>query len=184
MPIAYLLPTGQTDTDSNIATGAFTDVDEGVDAGTPDGNYAVSIDKAWAGGQIVTYTMEDLPGGATTVNSVILRARGFITGTWVDDTIDYEWRTTGIGMTGVVNWNFEADDALGVEDRQATLTGGPPTVAVVNATIVQIKQIYGGTKSKEAITYSWDGFELEVDYNVAAAGVARQVISAYQRLNG
>ena len=51
MTIVYLKATAISDPDSNINSGTVTDIDEGVNAGTPDGNFIGSVTNVWSGGK-------------------------------------------------------------------------------------------------------------------------------------
>ena len=168
MPIAFLKPTSQTDAGPNIATGALTDVDEGVSGA--DGNLEVSIGKVWLTPFFVEWALEDLPGDADSINSVILRVRARIVGTWVDDSIQYAWTIQGTNVAHpLLEWDFQADGGAGLANRQQTVTDSP-TVANINAALIRVTQTYSSSMAKEAITHDWDCFELEVDYNTAAVG--------------
>lgn len=168
MPIVFLKPTSQTDTGVNVATGVLTDVDEGV-AGA-DANLEVSVGKQWATPFFVEYGVEDLPGDADSIISVKLRIRARITGTWIDDSIQYNWTVVGTGMSGQVQWDFENDFGAGLANREVTTTGSP-TVANVNAALIRVTQAYSGSMAKEDITHDWDCLELEVDYDTGGGNV-------------
>lgn len=168
MSIAFLKPTGETDAGSIIASGVLTDVDEGVSAA--DGNLEVSKTNSWSGSTVV-FDMEDLPGDADSINSVILRVRAK-TDNGVDDTIFYTWDVLGTEMEGFsVTWIGVTDAGAGLQNRTDTGTGSP-TVANVNAAQIRVDQTnFSQLMNPDGTTHSWDCFELEVDYNVADGDV-------------
>jgi len=173
MPIAYLFPDGVTDTDSNIDSGVLTDIDEGVDGGTPDAALMTSVANDWAGGAAITFTLTDLPGEATGINSVTLRVRAEVGGGLDNDTIDYVWdMAAGAGFNAnTVAWD-ETDEAAGLADRTASVNSGA-SVAQVNAASVRVRQLnWSQTKGPDNLFHAWDGFELEVDYAAADPNTA------------
>lgn len=166
MPVAFLFPDAQTDAGANVASGALIDVDEGITGA--DAAVEVSIDKQWAAPGFIEFGLDDLPGAATSINSVILRVRARIVGTHIDDNIQYAWTIQGTNVAHpLLEWDFQADDGAPLANRQQTVTDSP-TVANINAALIRVTQTYAGVMAKENITHDWDCFELEVDYNVTA----------------
>jgi len=167
MPIVYLLPTGETDTGAVIASGALTDVDEGVDAGTPDAALETSIANSWAAA-VVSYVMGNLPGDADSINSVTLRARGQVSGGWADDAVSYAFDLVGANAAHpAISWDFQTEDGNALADKSGVVTDSP-SVADVNAMTVEISQAFSQDMGPDGAIFAWDGFEIEVDYTASA----------------
>ena len=167
MAIVYLLPTGVTDVDVNIGSGALTDVDEGVDAGTPDAALMISVTNGWTNQftSRISFALDDMPANDA-INSVTLRVRGEVVNPGTGDTYTYTWDTSN--MTGSLTWT-NADDNAGLANRTATITGF--SEALINAALVEVGiTARSQDKGNDGHDHRWDGFELEVDYDPPAAG--------------
>ena len=166
MPTVFLKPTGETDIQNVISTGALTDVDEGVTS--PDAALETSIVNAWAG--VVVYDLEDLPGDADSINSYTLRVRAQIGGGRTDDSVTNEWDAIGTGIIiSPITWIFINEDGDPLADKTG-IGSGTPTVAQINAAQIQVEQtVYTQSMAPDGAFHAWDCFELEVDYAVAGA---------------
>jgi len=176
MTIAFLKPTAVTDTDSNIGSGTVGDVDEGVSGA--DANRIESVQDHWSGAKNIDFTMEDLPGGASSINSVKLRVRGGITQQGEkDDSASYAFSVIDGNLSGNVQFN-QADDGAGWINRVTTLTGSP-SVSDVNACKVRWTNtiVFEQGEFLDQTTCSLDAFELEVDYDsiTSALGTSTSV---------
>jgi len=169
VPIVYLKPTTAINT-SAIDTGVLTDVDEGVNGGTPDGNLQVSIANNWATGP--EWRLESLPAGVGKINSATLRIRAAASGGWSDDSLVWAWATYVVGGSGLgagtVTWDFETDDGAGLANRTVDVTG---TVIASDLVVGKDVRIFADTTFNQSMgpdsgVLSWDGFELEVDYEL------------------
>ena len=172
MPIAFLKPTAENDGSGIIASGVLADVDEGV-SGADGAEECMDVN--FLGGMVAFWDMENLPGDADSVNSVILRVRGRVAGGWTDDIITYQWTILGTNGGGAsVSWDFETEDGDALVNKQSTVTDSP-TVANVNAFQVQGAQsFFDQIMSPDAGFHCWDAFELEVDYSTAGINLFRR----------
>lgn len=173
MPTVNLKPTGQTDVGSVIASGAVTDVDEGLAAA--DGNLEASIVNSWSGNAVI-FDLEDLPGDADSINTVALIVRARVDNQ-VDDSATYEWSVDGTGMAGYLAvWVAAVHSGNGLENFADGTGTESPTVANVNAAQIRVSQIFSQSMGPDGITHSWDTLELQVDYSVAALAFPYHVI--------
>lgn len=174
--VAFLEPTGVTDSDSNISSGAVTDIDERVD--NPDGNLMVAISNGWNGpggptGNNIVFTMADLPSEAAVVTACFLRVRAQVAGAAnPDDFTQFVWESLNLGGLGV-NWSHLDSTAGGnLVDREILLNGNPfgsgtYTVQQVNDAVIRVRQVnFIRDMGADNMHHDWDAIELEVHYNI------------------
>lgn len=164
MPIVFLKPTSETDANNLIVAGVLGDVDEGVSGA--DAALETSKTGTWSG-TFAEWTLEDLPGDASSINSVILRVRGQVAGGWTDDSVQYFWAAFGTNLAHpTLQWDFETEDGDALTNKQQTVTDSP-TVANVNAATIRTTQAYSASMQGDGSFSAWDAFELEVDYETS-----------------
>ena len=107
MPTATLVPTALTDSNSNVAAGAYTDIDETI--ASADGLTLDSVTNQWTGyafastASAFSFTMSDLPAAATSINTVQFRVRGRCTSTQgPDDVVRYRCYVSGTNAPSTV----------------------------------------------------------------------------------
>lgn len=174
MPTVSLKPTALSDPNGNIASGLVTDVDEGISA--PDGNEQITIANAFSG-QNPSYTMEDLPGDAGDINTVLLFVRARVE-SFADDTVVYGWRPVGTnaGGFGTLNWVAAIDTGKGLETR-VTAGSESPSAADINAWTIEIQQTYSQSMGPDGIFLGVDCFEIQVDYDVVSGTTYTQSVA-------
>jgi len=179
MPTATLVPASLVDTNSNVAAGAYTDIDETIAAA--DGNTLDSVIDNWTGsgtGSAFSFTLTDLPAEASTINTVQFRVRARVTsdGGGVDDIVSFVCDVQGFNAP-TTTANFSSADAdNGFYNRGATSgVSSSALVSDVNGWTVRVYQdvyllegeIYPGA---DGINLEIDCIEIIVDYNVAGGG--------------
>jgi len=176
MATAILVPTGITDASANIASGAATDIDNGVD--TPaDGALVVTVLDEWVTGSVI-FTMSDLPGDFDTVNTVQFRVRGQFVNPGSGDQTDYIFTLTGASLpaTTTALWD-EADDGSGFENFGAgSAEGNSATEAQINAwTVVLTQANYTKDKNPDLLYLNVSEIEIAIDYDAAVGGGATEL---------
>jgi hypothetical protein len=169
MAVVYLKPsTAHTDSDSNVSSGSYTSIDEGVAGAT--GDLMVAVNDNWTNQSTasITFPLENLPADADVINSIKLRVRAQIAGDATpDDTIIFTWDVIGTGApTGSVTWSNTADATASgsLVNREVTLSG-TPTVLEINALSIRLRQTsYSRSMAADGTHHDWDAIELEVDY--------------------
>lgn len=169
MPIVFLKPTAQADPDSNIISGVLTDVDEGISSA--DGVTEQGKINKWNSGTVryIEYAMEDLPGNATSINSIIIRVRARVSGGWINDLVTWVWNIVGSNINAAgVGWVGEFDDGNGLVTKATTDRNQGASVADVNAAVVRVDQgLYSQSAGPDGLFHAWDCFEIEVNYEAA-----------------
>jgi hypothetical protein len=171
MPTATLVPNGLTDANSNVSTGAVTDIDETIDSA--DASFLGSVTGVWTGsgaGSAFTFDLTDLPSDAASVNTVQFRVRARVNGTWAPKIIGSNTYICDVQGTNAPStapqWNY-VDARFGVTTNRGDSSGAATSASVadVNAWTVRVYQfentISGGTDHALEI----DCVEIIVDYN-------------------
>jgi hypothetical protein len=170
MAIAILVPNSLTDSNSNVASGSYTDIDEGIDSA--DGNKLVSVTDGWTGFQTAnafTFTLTDMPADALTINTVQFRVRAKVTGTPDIDEAFYRCDVQGTNApTTKANWE-DGEIGDGFENKgAASAVSSSATVAEANAWTVRVYQSgYVDTGNPGSYKFEIDCVEIRVDYNAA-----------------
>lgn len=170
---AVLVPISVTDTQSNIGSGAYTDVDSTVDS--PDGAFIISVADAWTGGvgtaSAFSFTLTDLPAAAENIISVQLRARARINNSVNDiDIIVCDISGTNAPTETIY---FSKANAATITTRTTAEITTVATVANINGWSVRVYQS-GFTQvgqGADGQTFSLDEIDVVVKYGgTASAG--------------
>jgi hypothetical protein len=178
MATATLVPTSLTDSQSNVAAGAYTDIDNTIASAS--GTTLDSVTDEWtpsAGtGSAFTFGLSDLPSGALSVNTVQFRVRARTTAPGaVDDTIQYDCSVQGSNAPSTTAVFSTSDVGTGFINRGAP---SPVTVTAavsdVNAWTVRVYQLAAvdGTflpGADDGVNLEIDEIEIIVDYNETPA---------------
>lgn len=169
MATATLVPNSLTDTNSNVLTGAVSDIDETI--ASADGNTLDSVANEWTGGSgtgsAFSFGLTDLPATALSINTVQFRVRARVTG---DSTYlvlsDYTCEVVGTNApTNKAEWN-QGDLASGFNNRGASSPAtSSATVDEVNAWTVRVYQSNYSETSPDNLNLEIDCVEIIVDYN-------------------
>lgn len=170
MPTATLVPTALTDTNSNVAAGAYTDIDETI--ASADGTTLDSVTNQWTGGpgtgSAFSFTMSDLPAAADSVNTVQFRVRARVTGTAQTDDAAYVCDVQGTNAPSTTaTWAAPDEIGDGLENKGAT-SGVTTSASVtdVNGWTVRVYQSgYVDNSDPGAYNLEIDCVEIIVDYN-------------------
>ena len=169
MPTATLVPTSLADSNSNVAAGAYTDIDETI--ASADGSTLDSVTDEWTGGagtgSAFTFGMSNLPAEAVTINTVQFRVRGRVTGTNTTDAVSYKCDITGTNApTTVARWTHnDAGSGLANNGAASGVTSAA-TVAEVNAWVVRVYQtLYSTEGAGDGLNLEIDCIEIIVDYS-------------------
>jgi hypothetical protein len=163
---AILVPNSTTDTQSNIASGAYTDIDSTVDS--PDGLFVTSVADGWTGGvgtgSAFSFALTDLPAAADNILSVELRARAKVTGR-VDDIATYVVDISGTNApTDAII--FSSSTHSSVTNLTTGQKSSSATAANINGWSIRVYQSgffqQGGA---DGITLGIDELEIIVRYN-------------------
>jgi hypothetical protein len=163
---AILVPNSVTDSQSNIASGLYTNVDSTVDS--PDAAFITSVADGWTGGtgtgSAITFTLTDLPAAAENISSVELRARGRINNSG-DDISVILCDITGTGAP-TNNISFSKLNATSLKN----ITTGPintsATAANINGWSVRVYQSgWSQEGAADGQTFSLDEIDVVVKYN-------------------
>jgi hypothetical protein len=169
MPTATLVPDSLTDANSNVAAGAYTDIDETI--ASADGNTLDSVVDAWTGsgtGTAFSFTLTDLPATASSINTVQFRVRARVTGKssgtdeWV---VTCDVQGTNAPSTTAV-WRGIEDGDAGFFNRGSGSGGSSPaSVTDVNGWSVRCYQSGWVDNSGDSFNFEIDCIEIIVDYN-------------------
>lgn len=165
MATATLVPTSLTDSQSNVASGAYTDIDNTIASAS--GTFLASVADAWSPsvgtGSAFTFGMSDLPSGALSINTVQFRVRGKVTSdATYDDDVVYTCDVSGTNAP-TTTATFSSDDSNdGLINRGASSpVTSSATVDEVNSWIVRV---YQPTHNIEVeIAPGADNFVLSID---------------------
>ena len=164
MPIARLVPNAApTDSNSNIASGAYTDIDSTVDAA--DGNLVTSVTNGWTGGpgtgSAFTFALTDLPAAADSISSVNLRTRAR-TNSRIDDINVYMCDLTG---TNAPANSISLPIGSTLTNRQTGDISTSATPSEINGWVIRVYQSsFSQTGGADGSSLSIDELELEVTY--------------------
>ena len=176
MPTTTLVPSSLTDTQSNVAAGAYTDIDETI--ASADGTTLDSVTNEWspaAGtGSAFTFGLTDLPAEAYSINTVQFRVRARVTATGTpDDDAEYICDVQGTNVpTTTPSW-FASDAGAGFANRGASSpVTSSATVAEVNSWTVGVYQSSYTLELEinpgaDDLNLEIDCIEIIVDYNTA-----------------
>lgn len=165
MPTATLVPSALTDAQSNVAAGAYTDIDETI--ASADGSTLDSVTNEWtpsAGtGSAFTFTMTDLPAAALSVNTVQFRVRARVTATGTpDDDAEYICYVQGTNAPSTTAAWQASDSGAGFANRGAST--GVSTSASVTEVNGWTVRVYQSSYTFEAeINPGADDLNLEID---------------------
>jgi len=171
MTTATLVPTSLTDTNSNVAAGAYTDIDTTIASAS--GSTLDSVTNGWSpsdgAGSAFTFGMSDLPAAATSVNTVQFRTRGRTTGTYSNDNIIYvcDVQGTNAPSTKANFYSVNAGGAITNKGASSPVTSSA-SVTDVNGWTVRVHQaLYEASGTPDGINFEIDEIEIIVDYNEA-----------------
>jgi len=171
MTTATLVPTGLTDANSNVAAGAYTDIDETINSA--DGSTLDSVINQWTGGtgtgSAFVFAMSDLPATADSVNTVQFRVRSRVTG-GTNDLVGYTCDVSGTNAPTTTSTWETSDSGSGFANRGASSgVTTSATVAEVNGWTVRVYQSeYTAVSTADGTNFEIDCVEIIVDYNEAA----------------
>jgi hypothetical protein len=174
MPVVVLKPNGLIDTNSNVASGSWSQVDE--DWLSFDGTTMDSVANEWTGGVGATFecNLSNLPADAGSINSWELRARAGVGGDATpDDTIEYTFEVYSGAILGSANiiWD-DADSAASpnLVNRTATESTSPGTVTQINNAQIRMRlTAWTRNMGSDGMFLSIDAIQLEVDYELQGA---------------
>ncbi len=168
MAMAVLVPNALTDTNSNVASGAYTDIDSTVD--DADANLLVSVANAWTGsgtGTAFSFALTDLPAAADTVVSVELRVRARFDNS-SDDIITVICDITGTNApTDSITWTVSTAALSNKSTNAISTSATPANINGWSARVYQSSFFQEG--AADGVTFSIDEIELIVQYNPAAS---------------
>ena len=182
MATASLVPVSETDADTNIASGSFTDIDN-----TIVGASAVAVvcqANKWTGqsdstqGGEILFGLTNAPGDFGSFNSIRVQVRARVTGGGAGDTM--EWRCEIEGTNAptdatTCSWD-EADDGVGYEDKEFTDSTVTPSAADINGWVVHVYQwLYNQDKGPDDLQWEIDEIELILDYDASSDVLQSQV---------
>lgn len=172
MPTATLVPTSLTDANSNVAAGAYTDIDETI--ASADGNTLDSVAGDWTGttgtDTAFSFGLSDLPATADSINSVQFRVRARVTGS---TNLGVSWVKCAVSGTNAptttTRW-IESETGDGFVNKGASSgVSSSATVAQVNAwTVIVYQEAWSTVEGTAATNLEIDAIEIIVDYNEAA----------------
>ena len=170
MPTVTLVPTALSDPSSNVAAGAFGDIDETI--ASADGSTLDSKTNQWTNyssgstASQFTFTMSDLPADAASINTVQFRVRARCTSTNpgdIENDATYKCYVSGTNAPSTVATWIAANDADGGFANRGASSGvtSPATVAEVNSWSVGVYQhTFSGASDSPPVL---DGLNLEID---------------------
>ena len=164
MALARLVPNAApTDTQSNVAAGAYTDIDTTVDAAS--GSFVTSQTNGWTAGpgtgSAFTFALTDLPAAADAVTSVNLRIRSR-TNSRTDDVNLLTFDITG---TNAPTNSLTSTTGSTLTNKQTGAIETSATVANVNSWLIRVYQsAYEAVGGADGSSLSIDELELEVIY--------------------
>jgi hypothetical protein len=175
MPTATIVPASLSDTNSNVAAGAYTDIDETIAAA--DGSTLDSVTNQWTNGpgtaSAFTFTLTDLPAAALSINTVQFRVRARVTPTGaVDDIVSWVCDVQGSNAPTTTANFTSADEGAGFANRGAS-TGvtSSALVSEVNSWTIRVYQsAYSPESTADGLNLEIDCIEIIVDYNESGAG--------------
>lgn len=175
MPTATLVPDSLTDSNSNVAAGAYTDIDTTIAAAS--GATLDSVTDGWTGGvgtgSAFTFTLSDLPATATSINTVQFRVRARVTGTDAAIEVKDLWQITCDVSGDNAPTTTAKFDSFDVGDGFMNLGASAPvtssaTVAEINAWSVRVYQNkWTQISTADGLNIEIDEIEIAVDYNTA-----------------
>ena len=176
MATVTLVPTSLTDANSNVAAGAYTDIDETI--ASADGTTLDSVTNGWTGGpgtgSTFSFGMSDLPADAVSVNTVQFRVRARVTrtggGGLEDDDVTYKCDVSGVNApTTTAQWT-NTDAGAGFANRGASsAVTSSALITDVNSWNVRVYQsVFNESETADNFNLEIDAIEVIVDYTAAA----------------
>jgi len=173
MPTTTLVPTALTDSNSNVASGAYTDIDETI--ASADAALLTTKTNDFTGGigtgGAFSFTMSDMPAAADSINTVKFRVRAKCNGTWSDDIYNIRFDVSGTNAPSTTaEWTGAGDAGGSLENRGAsTPVTSSASVTDVNGWVVRCYQTnWKQVDTADGLSISVDCIEIIVDYNEAA----------------
>lgn len=169
MPTFTMVPVSVTDPDSNVASGAATDIDNTI-AGADDGALLTSIDDEWVGGATITCSMSNTPGDFGSVNTVQFRSRAQFVNDGAGDQATYTYSVQGTNAPADTAVWDETDDGSALENRGA---GSPVASSASQSdidgwTVTLVQSGYVKDKGFDGMRQITSEIEIIVDYDAAA----------------
>jgi len=162
--MTILVPNSETDTNSNIATNDYTDIDTTVASAS--GTLLVSVADGWTGtpgtASAFSFGLTNLPGGADTINSVELRVRARVDN-YVNDGNIFKIDITGTNApTDTITLNAATASST-LTNLSTGAIASSATAANINGWSVRVYQsLFKPLISDDGITLSIDEIELVV----------------------
>lgn len=168
---ATLVPdAAPTDTNTNIASGAYTDVDSTVAAA--DGNLITSVANGWTGSgtaSAFSFTLTDVPAAADSITSVKLRVRARLTNVTDDDAAIICDITGTNAPTNTISFNSDSDTTLTNKTTGDIATSA--SAANINGWSVRVYQaLFSQEGGADGIVLELDEIEISVIYNATTSG--------------
>jgi hypothetical protein len=166
MSVAVLVPNSLTDTNSNVASGAYTDIDSTV--ANASGSLLTSVANGWTGGDgtasAFSFGLTDLPAAADTITNIELRVRAK-QDNWAEDDVSYKIDISGTNApTDTVTFTASAATST-LSNKTTGSLATTASAANINAWTVRVYQNFflaGG--APDGTTLSVDEIELIVTY--------------------
>lgn len=173
MPTATLVPTSLTDAYSNVAAGAYTDVDNTIASAS--GTTLDTVTNAFSGGTGASYAfsfgLSDLPAEADSINTVKFRVRCRVTGTFNDPPDLNAWKLDVSGTnapTTVATYNQDNIGGGFITRGASSPVTSSALVSEVNGWSVRVYQTaFYQISTADDLNLEIDEIEIEVDYNAA-----------------
>lgn len=178
MPTATLVPTALTDSNSNVAAGAYTDIDETI--ASADGLTLDSVANQWTGyafastASAFSFTMSDLPAAADTINTVQFRVRARTTSTQgPDDVVTYYCAVSGTNAPSTTaKFYSQLDTTLTNKGASSPVTSAASVTDVNSWTVIVYQYLYTEisetASGPDGVNLEIDCIEIIVDYDEAA----------------
>jgi len=167
MTATILVPNSLTDSNSNVASGAYTAIDSTV--ANASGSLLVSVADGWTGSgtaSAFTFGLTDLPGSADTISSVELRVRSRLDNV-ADDVAVFVVDITGTNAPTNSIAIGRADTTLANKSTGAISTSA--TATNINGWSIRVYQnLFSAEGGGDGITLSIDELEVVVTYGSAA----------------
>lgn len=181
MATASLVPISETDADSNIQSGSFTDIDNTIAA--PSAVAVIGSVNQWTnqvdstqGGEIL-FGITNAPGDFGSFNSIRCQIRARVTGGGAGDLMTWRFEVEGTNApTTTLEWD-EADDGVGYENKEFTDSVIAPSAADINGWVVHVYQfLYSQDKGPDGLQWEIDEIELILDYDASSDVLQSQVM--------
>jgi hypothetical protein len=168
---AYLLPNAAiSDPQSNVDTGAYTDIDEGVTAGPNDSDFVKTINDEWNNGTGITSAfsvpLDNAPNDYALGTTGRVRARCRISAQ-DDDTTTMTGDASGISSPfGTITWSdSDTNDAWNTRATTAVSISGATPSNITNWNLRFYQTAWSRSMGSDGSHYDISCCEVEINYN-------------------